>query len=163
MRFWGLLFWILAFAGQSHALSCVQPNIAQEFNWRQDDEAIYQVFIGQIEIVGTIPKYREGIPRTAKGIASGRFMGRSKLGSLQQIGLTIHATCAASWCGGFPPKMTQDSAFFFKKSDTGYELYIGPCDLNIGHPIRKDDIDILHRCFQKGRCSEKDINQLYKR
>jgi hypothetical protein len=145
---------------QAHALSCLQPNVARDFNWRQGEKETYRIFVGQVKMVGRIPKYREGRKRTAKAVTTGRFMGRTKLTETQTFELTVNTTCAASWCGGFPGKSDADSILFFEKTPKGDALNIGPCDYGLAEPVTKKKIKLLQRCLRRGKCSDADVKRL---
>ena len=142
------------------ALSCAQPNVARDFNWRQDDQATYRIFVGQVRMVGPIPKYREGQARTAKAMATGWFLGKTSLTDQRSFALTVNAVCAASWCSGFPDGTEPDSIMFFEKTPKGDVLNIGPCDYGFEQPALKKQIKVLQRCLKRGKCSDTDVEQL---
>ena len=145
---------------QVHALSCVPPNVARDFNWRQGQKEIYRIFVGKVKMVGRIPKYREGRERTAKAVATGQFLGTSNLTEPRTFDLRVNAVCAASWCGGFPDGSEADSILFFEKTPKGDVLSIGPCDYGIGQPAAKKQIKVLQRCLRRGKCSDADVKRL---
>ena len=160
MRFLASLLVFSLLGHQAYALSCVQPNIARDFNWRQGEKETYRIFVGQVKMVGHIPKYREGRKRTAKAVATGRFMGRTKLTETRTFELTVNTTCAASWCGGFPGKSEADSILFLQKTPKGDALNIGPCDYGSNEPVTKKKIKLLQRCLKRGKCSDADVKRL---
>lgn len=147
-------------APEAQALSCTQANLASNFNWHQQSDKTFRLFRGTVKMVGAIPKPQDGKARTAQAVATGRFMGRSGLGEPQSLNLTVHAECAASWCGGFPSESADADFYFLEQTSKGDVLHTGPCDFGYREQPVAKQIRILKRCFKRGMCSDFDIQSL---
>lgn len=155
---------LLVFTGigaAANALSCAPPNLAQNFNWYQNSDKTYQLFVGKVEMTGPIPKYREGKERTAKGVARGRFVGKRSLTDTRSFDVTVKSVCAASWCGGFPNQTQErDWIMFLENTPSGDVLTIGPCHQPYGEYSQKRQINVLQKCLRQGECADVDIERL---
>ncbi len=146
---------------EAHALSCAPSNVAGEFNWYQNQPETYRIFVGKVKMSGPVPKYREGKPLSAKGVAQGRFVGKRSLTDVRSVDLTVNTACAASWCGGFPTQAQDlDWIMFLKSTPSGDVLTIGPCHQPYGEHTQKRQINILQKCLRQGKCSDSDIERL---
>ena len=155
-----LLFFTFAGAA-ANALSCTPPNLAKNFNWYQESDKSYQLFVGKVEMKDPTPKYIEGRVRHAKGIAHGRFIEERTLTQVLSFDITVKSICAGSWCGEFPSEnQNSDWVIFLEKTSKGDLLTIGPCHQTHGQYITKDQINVLQKCLRQGKCSDGDIKLL---
>lgn len=159
MRFLCALVMFSVLGAQVQALSCLRPNTAKTFNFYQEAPDSYRLFVGTVKMTGAIPKYVEGKSRTAKAIASGRFVGRSGLTKSHILNVTVQTQCVASWCGGFPGAMDKDVIMYIKQSPKGDVIDIDACPGGFGQVATNARVDLLQKCLRKGKCSNADIKE----
>ncbi len=145
----------------AQALSCAPPNVARTFNWHQNQPDTYRIFVGTVKMTAPIPKYREGQALSAKGVATGRFLGKRNLTEMRSVDLTVNTVCAASWCGGFPTQtQDRDWIMFLENTPQGDVLTLGPCHQPHGQHTMKRRINVLQKCLRQGKCSDADVKRL---
>lgn len=159
MRFLFAVLFLSLMGAQAHALSCARPNAAQTFNQYQNAPDTYRLMVGQVKMTGKIPRYIQGKPRTAKGQVTGKFIGRNGLTKQQNLTVTVHTRCVASWCGGFPNGMRQDVLMYVKQTTKGDTIEIGACPGGFGQVATDDRVKLLQKCLRNGKCSDTDIKR----
>ncbi|MCP5088373.1 MAG: hypothetical protein GY952_16400 [Rhodobacteraceae bacterium] len=144
---------------QALALSCLQPNPAQSFNWFQESEDRYRLAVGQVNRLETPAPYFEGEPRSVGASFGGRFFERNDRGAEVIFDLHIASTCLASWCGGFP-EVKVPGIFFLKMNGDEATLEMPPCQGSFFALPAEVVIDTLQNCLQQGKCTEQQIQSL---
>ncbi len=153
------VFFLLTLASQAVALSCIRPNVGRTFNTVAASEKTYVMGQGVLIAKGEIPKYQSGVARQILAEFTGVFYSTSGSSTKHTVPVIVDAICYASWCGGFP-KEDSGMVVFLEQSSNGYRLESNPCDGNFKMSPTPEDMEILHKCLKKGKCSQAQIQTL---
>ncbi len=151
-------------AGEAVALSCMRPNLGEDFNRAQADEATYYLGVGTLQVDEPLPVIPNVLqndqagrpPVTVKARFEGRFMGTSGFGAETVREVEITVFCLSVWCGGFPP-MGAEMAVFFEEGEDGLRLMMGPCGGPLKMAPSPEQIAALEACMQAGTCGPAEI------
>lgn len=110
-------------ATQSHALSCVRPDVVRSYNGVAKSESEYVVLLGSFKF----PKIQaeEGKSLNVKARFTGKLLTGAGFNEEVTAPVTISFSCAGPWCGRIEPGSEQLS--FVQQDGNLLTLQVDPC------------------------------------
>lgn len=149
-----LVMALIVMPGAALGLSCVKPNMGEDFNRIAEAPELYWIAYGTLRQTGPRTEVAEGQPFSVPY----EFEGRINFGrDMRTEKLTLKATCLSAWCGGQPSENTP-VFMYLEHQDDGLVLNSGPCGGDFVDAPSLGQLGALRACLKNGRCEEAEIN-----
>ncbi len=164
MRTLATLAALAASAAQALALSCAQPNLAEDFNRLDEQPGEYFAVLGTLKADVALPPIPERTPENQNvegGVSApytftGQFLSQTGLGETHRVPVRVKVTCTGMWCGEFPAEDTP-SMMFIARDGNDLALTLGPC----GGPLKANPTEAqqaaMLACFSAATCGPDEI------
>lgn len=166
---WRVLVALLLIGGQAHALSCLPPNLAMDFNNHAESKHDFRIVVGQLK---TITPWRviDGEYAEAKARLKGRALGADGLGPPETSTIVFSLDCLGGRCVDLNepgedyvveaddiPPLTSSDIIFLSNFRQGFEYYLGPCEFSYPYSVEAEAL--LSGCLARGRCTDQEVEE----
>ncbi len=163
MRFLLTLIFV-ALPSLAMALSCMAPNAARELNFALEDGKAVTVVKGTLLPPAGAVRRRDYEEFSAVYTLLGaRLMAQGRDQTFAEM-VTVTSGCVLNqWCGQIVSKPIKAVFVLQNTIDGQYRLDLHACPGSIYTEYGPSETRILRNCLARGRCTERDIEQLDRR
>lgn len=156
---------LLLSATTASALSCVQPNFAEQFNRFNDAPELYYVGYGTLRplapvIAHTPPFNPDGQTQdrsvTTPYLFTGGFLTGQSITGTANYSVSVTTRCLGPWCGGMPQN-AGPQLVFIEGNGPALSLEIGPCPGPLHATPSAGQVQAIQDCMKDNECGPREV------